>query len=203
MTPGAPRLSDTTHHRAVIFHGYGATPADHWFGWLAEQLEVAGISTAIPALPDPLDPRPEQWEDGVRAALGEPDEHLVVVAHSLGCFSVLRYLRALPGAWRLGTLVLVSGFTDRLPVLAELDGFIGDGCDVAGLAEHIGRIVVIRSDNDAIVPPALTERLAERLGVPVRVVPGAGHFLAAEGITELPTVRDAIAAPEAIGASER
>lgn len=203
MTPESPRPSDTTHHRAVIFHGYGATPADHWFGWLAEQLEAAGISTAIPALPDALDPQPEQWEDSVRAALGEPHDRAIVVAHSLGCLSALRCLRSLPNPWRLGTLILVSGFTDRLPALPELDGFIGDGCDVTGLAEHIDRIVVIRSDNDAIVPPALTDRLAERLGVPVRIVSGAGHFLAAEGVAELPAVRDAIAASEAIGASER
>ena len=178
----------------MIFHGYGATPADHWFGWLAGQLEADGISATIPALPDPLDPQPEQWEDSVRSALGEPDEHTIVVAHSLGCLSVLRYLRSLPGPWWMGTLVLVSGFIDPLPALPELDCFIGDGCDLNGLSEQIGRIEVIRSDNDALVPPAHTDCLAKRLGASARVVPGAGHFLAAEGITELPIVRDAIGA---------
>jgi len=176
----------------VIFHGYGATPEDHWFGWLAAQLEAEGICVTIPRLPYPLDPDPEKWEEAVRASLGHPDEHTIVVAHSLGCLSVLRYLAALPGAWRLGALVLVSGFFDPLPALPELDGFIGDGCDVAGLSDHIGRVVVIRSDDDSIVPPAHTDRLARELGTSARVVPGAGHFLAAEGVTELPIVRDAI-----------
>lgn len=194
MTSAISQTLDTTHERAVIFHGYGATPTDHWFGWLAVQLAADGIQTTIPALPDPLDPRPEPWEDSVRAALGGPDEHTIVVAHSLGCLSVLRYLRTLPGEWRLGTLVFVSGFTDRLPDLPELDGFIGDGLDVTGISEHIDRIVVIRSDNDSLVPPALTDRLAEQLGASAQVVTGAGHFLAAEGITELPIARDAIGA---------
>jgi predicted alpha/beta hydrolase family esterase len=45
--------SGTTHERAIIFHGYGATPEDHWFGWLAERLEADGISTVIPAPPGP------------------------------------------------------------------------------------------------------------------------------------------------------
>lgn len=194
MTSATSQTSGTTHERAVIFHGYGAAPADHWFGWLASQLEADGIQATIPALPNPLDPRPEPWEDSVRAALGVPDEHTIVVAHSLGCLSVLRYLRVLPGAWQLGTLVFVSGFTDRLPALPELDAFIGEGCDVTGLSEHIDRIVVIRSDNDSLVPPALTDRLAEQLGTSARVLTGAGHFLAAEGITELPIARDAIGA---------
>lgn len=176
----------------MIFHGYSAGPDDHWFGWLAEQLETDGISSAIPALPCSSDPDPEKWQDAVRAVLGEPDEHTIVIAHSLGCLPVVRYLGALPGSWRLGTLILVSGFVDPLPVLPELDGFIGEGCDVSGLSDHIGRLVVVRSDNDSIVPPAHTDRLAEQLGIPARVVPGAGHFLAAEGITELPLVRNAI-----------
>lgn len=203
MTPATPQSSHITLERAVIFHGYSANPAAHWFGWLAKQFEAAGITTAIPALPDPLDPHPERWEDTVRTALETPDKHTIVVAHSLGCLSVMRHLRSLSGSWRMGTLVLVSGFIDRLPALPELDGFIGDGCDVTGLAEHIDRIVIIRSDNDSIVPPALTDRLAERLGVSARVVSGAGHFLAAEGITALPAVVDAIGAPEAIRPSEQ
>lgn len=192
MTHETPQASSTAHQRAVIFHGYGATPDDHWFGWLAEQLEAEGISVTIPALPHPLSPDPEQWEDNVRASLGDQDEHTIVIAHSLSCLSVLRFLSSLPCPWRLGTLVLVSGFTDRLPALPELGGFIGEGCDLTGLRDHIDRLVIVRSDNDAIVPPGHTDRLAEQLGSSARVVPGAGHFLAAEGVTELPVVHDAI-----------
>ncbi|ALG29108.1 RBBP9/YdeN family alpha/beta hydrolase [Glutamicibacter halophytocola] len=192
MTTATLQTPSTTQQRAVIFHGYGATPEDHWFGWLAEQLEAENISTAIPALQSPLDPCAVQWENNVRSALKQPNEHTIAIAHSLGCLSVLRYLRSLPGSWRLGTLVLVSGFIDRLPILPELNDFIGDGCDLTGFSEHIDRIVVIRSDNDSIVPPTYTDDLAGRLGVSAQVVIGAGHFLADEGIIELPHVRDTI-----------
>lgn len=185
--------SRTTQKRAVIFHGYGASPADHWFGWLAERLEADGIPTAVPAFPHPMDPDPERWEDEVRAALGTPDERSIVIAHSLGCVTVLRYLRSLRGSWRLGTLILVSGFVDRLPALPDLDAYVAEGCDVTGLSAHIGRLVVIRSDDDPFVPTALTDRLADLLGAPVRVVPDAGHFLASDGVAELPAVREAIA----------
>ncbi|PWJ42444.1 hypothetical protein SAMN06264364_1742 [Quadrisphaera granulorum] len=185
-------ISRAAHQRAVIIHGFGATPQDHWFDWLADQLEADGIPTAVPALPNPLDPDPNRWEQAVAAELGTPDEHSIVVAHSLGCLTLVRYLRSLPDPWQLGTLVLVSGFLERLPALPELDGYIGDGCDVEGLQVRIRRLVVIRSDEDPFVPPALTDHVADLLGVPVRVVPGAGHFLASDGITAVPAVYEAI-----------
>ncbi|MEU8341942.1 alpha/beta hydrolase [Spirillospora sp. NPDC048832] len=184
----------TTSRRASIIHGYGATPDDHWFGWLAGRLRADGVPTTIPALPETLAPDPARWEETVRDELGIPDEGSIVVAHSLGCLATLRVLRSLPGQWRLGKLVLVSGFVDRLPALPDLDAFIGDGCDVTGLGDRIGRLTVLRSDADPVVPTGHTDRLARLLGVSPKVVPGAGHFLASEGITSVPEVWEAIAA---------
>jgi predicted alpha/beta hydrolase family esterase len=185
----------TTHPRAAIIHGYGASPDDHWFGWLAERLDERGVPTTIPALPKPQDPDPSAWMEAVRATVGIPDENSVVVAHSLGCLTVLRYLSQLPESWRLGTLVLVSGFVDPLPALPELDAYIQDGCDVERLRDHIGRLVILRSDADPYVPPEHTDRLATLLGTTAEVVPGAGHFLESDGVSSLPEVLDAIGAP--------
>ncbi|GAB3089811.1 RBBP9/YdeN family alpha/beta hydrolase [Nocardioides zeae] len=185
MTPAAAE-------RAVIFHGFRATPDDHWFAWLAARLAEHGVPTTVPALPDPLAPDPASWERGVAAALGMPGAGTSVVAHSLGCLAVLRHLRGLHPSWRLGTLVLVAGFVDPLPVLPELGGFIGSGCDTSGIAAHVDRVLVLRSDDDPIVPPGLTDRLAAQLGVGAHVVPGAGHFLASDGATKLPQVLDAL-----------
>ncbi|WAZ19212.1 alpha/beta hydrolase [Streptomyces cinnabarinus] len=183
----------TTQRRASIIHGYGATPEDHWFGWLAAQLRASGIPASVPALPNPHSPDAAQWTQAVRADLGTPDEHSIVVAHSLGCLTVLRALRSLPRPWRLGTVVLVSGFVDRLPALPDLDDHIGHGCDLTGLSNHIDRLTIIRSDADPYVPPGHTDRLADLLGISAQVVPGAGHFLASDGVTALHEVREAIA----------
>ncbi|MBL1065910.1 alpha/beta hydrolase [Streptomyces sp. 7-21] len=185
--------------RALIIHGYGATPADHWFGWLAGQFTARGAAAAVPALPEPHDPDPARWAGAVRAELGTPDAGTVVVAHSLGCLTVLRQLRSLPGPWRLGALVLVAGFLDRLPALPQLDSYIGDGCDVTGIAGRVGRLAVLRSDADPFVPTAHTDRLAGLLGTTARVVPGAGHFLASDGVTSLPEVLEAVEAVSPAG----
>ncbi|RFU85969.1 serine hydrolase family protein [Streptomyces triticagri] len=189
----------TTPPRATIIHGYGATPDDHWFGALARRLAGDGIATDVPPLPDPEAPDPERWTEAVRAELGTPGPESAVVAHSLGGLAVLRHLGALSGSWRLGALVLVAGFVDRLPALPELDAFIGDAAGTrrveaaAGrVADRVGRIVVLRSDADPLVPVGHTDRLAGLLGTTARIVPGAGHFLADDGVTELPAALAAV-----------
>jgi predicted alpha/beta hydrolase family esterase len=172
----------------LIIHGYGATPADHWFGWLAAELDRRGTVTSIPALPSPDQPDPGEWLNTVSAALDPVDEGVAVVAHSLGCLATLRGLGGLSGDWRLGTLVLVAGFLQPLPALPELDVFIDSGGDVTGLADHIDRLVVLRSDDDPYVPVEHTDRLATLLGVRPQIVSGAGHFMASDGVTALTEV---------------
>ncbi|MFE7465928.1 RBBP9/YdeN family alpha/beta hydrolase [Streptomyces sp. NPDC057499] len=184
----------STERRAAIIHGYGATPDDHWFGWLAGQLEAEGIPTAVPALPDTQAPDPDRWRHAAGAVVGTPDAGSVVVAHSLGCLTVLRHLRSLTGPWHLGTLVLVAGFVDRLPVLPELDAYIDGAPDVTELGKHVDRLTVIRSDDDPLVPAGHTDRLAGLLGTSAQVVPGAGHFLASDGVTSLDAARAAVLA---------
>lgn len=194
--------SEQKIQRALIYHGYTANPSDHWFGWLAQQLTKHGIETEIPALPSPLAPRPKQWERCVQETLGVPNEHTAVVAHSLGCLTVLRYLNSLHGPWRLGVLVLVGGFVEPLPTLPALDDYIGQGWDAEGLhtlkeiRSHIDRVIIIRSDNDDTVPPIYTDNLAAKFGLPVHIVANAGHFVARQGITRLPAVLEAILASE-------
>ncbi|MGW4495330.1 RBBP9/YdeN family alpha/beta hydrolase [Streptomyces sp. NPDC004376] len=181
-----------THPRATIIHGYGATPKDHWFPWLAERLEERGVRTTVPALPDKDHPDPDRWTSAAGAALGTPDARTTVVAHSLGCLTVLRRLSTLRGDWRLGTLVLVSGFVAPLPAIPELDPFIAGGCDPTPLPARIDHLAVLRSDADPLVPASHTDHLATLLGTTARVIPGAGHFLADDGVTELPEALGAI-----------
>ncbi|WP_018543735.1 RBBP9/YdeN family alpha/beta hydrolase [Streptomyces sp. LaPpAH-108] len=175
-----------TRPRATIIHGYCATPEDHWFPWLAARLDEHGVPTAIPALPDTDHPDPDRWTTAAGAAIGTPDADTTVVAHSLGCLTVLRHLSTLRGDWRLGTLVLVSGFVDPLPAIPELDAYIADGCDPTPLAARIDHLTILRSDADPLVPTSHTDHLATLLGTTAQVIPGAGHFMADEGITTLP-----------------
>ena len=176
--------------RAIIVHGYSATPADHWFAWLADRLREQGIDTVIPALPGTTAPDRERWVAAVRDALGTADERTAVVAHSLGTVTALHALDGLGRSERLGMFVGVAGFADPLPTLPELDPFVSPAPDLESLATRIRRRVMLHSDDDAIVPPAHSRALGHALDAEIVVVPAAGHFLASQGFTALPTLAE-------------
>ncbi|MDT0168672.1 alpha/beta hydrolase [Pseudarthrobacter sp. BRE9] len=183
----APRV-----RRVVIVHGYESSPDANWFPWLQSTLEAEGVAVTVVPLPDPDDPDKAAWENAVSAALGVPDAATVVVAHSLGVVTALRVLAALPKPWELGGLVLVAGFMEPLEALPELDGFLATDVDVEGIATRIRERTVIRSDTDPFVPPAASDDLARRLDAQLQVHPGAGHFMADDGVTRLPALLDLI-----------
>ncbi|GAB2619098.1 alpha/beta hydrolase [Kocuria himachalensis] len=186
--------------RVVVVHGYDAAPDQHWFPWLRERLTAEGVRTVVVELPEPSFPEAGAWLDAVARAVGEPDRHTHLVGHSLGCITLLRHLAGLPEPWALGGLVLVAGFTGRLEGVPLLDEFLAEDVDVSAVRANVRRRLVLRSDDDPTVPPAATEALAERLGAPVRVVPGAGHFCGSDGVTRLPAVLDALVPPGGSGA---
>lgn len=179
--------------RAIIVHGYGASPENHWFGWLAEQLAASGVPTQIVRLPDSDTPAVDAWVETIGEAVGVPDDGTILVGHSLGCISLLRYLISLDDGWSARSLVLVAGFARSLGALRELDPFVeglrpGVPLDLTPVISVVPRRTVVRSDDDWVVPPAASDHLAELLQAQLVVVPGGGHFLDAEGWTTLPQV---------------
>ena len=182
-----------TVNRVIIVHGFGAGVDDHWFPWLADAVGAERI-----ALPESQNPREDQWTSALVSAFGTVDETTVIVAHSLGCVASVRALRAmLSPSDRLGGFVAVAPFARMLEPVGEpdLDAFIESGLpaflsgiDVASVGRQIIGRHVLRSDNDPVVDAAASDEFADLLGTTSLVVPGAGHFLADDGVTRLDAV---------------
>ena len=112
--------------RVFIIHGYGATVADHWFPWLAQQLRRRGMEVVPVPLPDSQHPDYGRWQDALARTVGMPSGRAVLVAHSLGTVSLLHYLSRIR-PHKIGGLVLVSAFGARIPTLPKINGFDVDG----------------------------------------------------------------------------
>lgn len=185
-TPVAPH----SLRRVLIVHGYAAAPDAHWFPWLRDSLDTAGVDATVVTLPTPEAPKAAAWKDAVSEAIGVPDAGTWIVAHSLGAITVLRALAALTEPWQLGGVVLVSGFTGALKSLPVLDEYLSTDIDAERIAKNIGVRAVVRSDADAFVPAAASDELARRLTAELHIQPGAGHFLTEDGVHDLPLVLD-------------
>lgn len=184
------RTAASTTPRLIVVHGYSANPGKHWFPWLAEQFPGR---TRIVALPEPEQPGAEAWLRSTSEALADADANTTVVAHSLGCLTALRAIAAMPEGKQLRGVVLVAGFLSPLPALPALDDFVSGGVELDGLSARSRAWHVVLSDDDPIVPPALSRELAERLDAGLLELSGAGHFMADDGVTSIPELLPIIA----------
>ena len=174
--------------RLVIVHGFMAAPEHHWFPWLQQQAEQSGLNVTVPKLPDSQAPQPEAWLDALTESIGEPDENCWLVGHSLGCITLLSYLTQRFPEAVAGGLLLVSGFSEPIPGLEMLDRFTREPVNAGSVIARISQRVVIGSLNDEIVPPEYSLRLSQQLSAPFYALPDHGHFLARDGVTELPLI---------------
>ena len=166
--------------RVLILHGYEGNGADHWQTWLARRLRERGDDVAYPALPDPLHPDLNAW---LRVLERERRDGDVVVCHSLGCLLWLHHRAA--GAPPAERVLLVAppgpSAAEAVPALA---GFFP-----VALEPRLAREArLVCSDDDPYCPEDARAIFAEPLGVPVGLLPGAGHINPDSGFGPWPEV---------------
>ncbi|NTU99187.1 hydrolase, partial [Candidatus Falkowbacteria bacterium] len=82
--------------RAIIVHCWEGYPEYCWYPWVKEQLEARGFQVEVPALPETDLPQLSGWLPALQQLIGQPDEELYLIGHSLGCATIMRYLESLP-----------------------------------------------------------------------------------------------------------
>ncbi|MFA6042941.1 MAG: alpha/beta fold hydrolase [Patescibacteria group bacterium] len=185
--------------RAVIVHGWDGSPNGNWFPWAKAVLEQQGISTVVPSMPHPSQPEIGTWVPTLAEAVGEPSSELVLIGHSMGCQTIMRYLETLPAEQHVGAVILVAGFfhltglqTDEERSIAQ--PWLVTPLDFATIQDRAQHITVILSDNDPFVPVAENKHEFEtKLGARVIVLHGKGHLNEEAGISELPLLLEILA----------
>ncbi len=179
--------------RAIIIHGWGGLPEEGWRPWLRTQLAKQGYDVNLPAMPNTEHPHLEAWLETLRSTIGEANDEVLLIGHSLGCVTILRYLETLPANIRVPETVLVAGFCEDLgPNFAEIQPFTAAPFDWPRIRAACPRFHVIHSEDDHIVPVAYAKRLAERLGVTLCLQRHMRHFGSGDGLREIPCVLEAL-----------
>lgn len=187
-----PSRGDAPSATVHIIHGYSASPSDHWFPWLKRQLAADGHAVTIHPMPDSDAPDVDAWRRTLEHRIPAAGPRTFFVAHSLGCISLLHYLGALPKDTTIGGIVLVSGFSQPIASLPELDAFTATAVPFDSIKALTPCRVVVVSEDDPIVPFAHTVHLQTMLEARLITVERGGHFLASDGFTEHPAVLRAL-----------
>ena len=184
--------------RAYLLHAWGAAPEGAFRPWLKAQLERRGYEVEMPAFPDADHPRIEAWVPLLASRIGVPDEDVVLVGHSLGGQTALRYLSGLEEGARIGAAVLVA---TPIVSIAQLDEeeqaiaapWLADTIDYARVLRATKRLTAFFSDNDPWVPQENVLAARARLGDARVVVERAkGHYNVDDGVRTVPEVLNAI-----------
>ncbi len=182
--------------RAIIVHGWASHDQDGWFPWLKQELESRGFRVDIPNMPHPLMPTIKDWVDALAKAAGSVDSETVLIGHSIGCQTILRYLETIDTPVR--GAVFVAGFIKDL-VLDPGEGeeiaapWLQTPIDFDKLKTILPRSVAIFSDNDRFVPVEENVKIfKERIGSEIVIEHAKKHFAGDQGFTELPNALEAV-----------
>ena len=178
-------MADAPGGPFLLLHGLEGSGEGHWQRWLAARLDERGAEVAFPDLPDADDPDPAGWERALKLALDAIAAPPVVLAYSLSCVLWLR--RASRAGERIAERVLLVAppAVEDVPAVVRFAAFEPDAARVHAACPET-RIVC--SDDDPYNPAGARSTHAEPLGLPVEVIPGAGHVNVDAGYGPWPAV---------------
>ncbi|MBI4090663.1 MAG: alpha/beta fold hydrolase [Candidatus Komeilibacteria bacterium] len=183
--------------RVIIVHGWDGYPEEGWFPWLKQELEGRGFEVLVPEMPDSSEPRIEKWVSHLAAVVGDSNENVFFVGHSIGCQAILRYMQSLPAGKRIGGAVFVAGWftlsgleTDEEKIIAK--PWLELAIDFEKVKKHCDRFFALFSDDDKVMPRENRKFFEERLGATTKLEHKKGHFSGSDGITQLPSALDAL-----------
>ncbi len=164
----------------LILHGYLGSGPEHWQSWLAGRLREAGETVAYPDLPAPDAPELPAWRAALEDALRSLPARPTVIAHSLACVLWLHH-RA---GDRAGRVLLVAP-PSRAGAPETILPFFPVPLDDPAAA---GDARLVCAPDDPYCPEDAALAYGAPLGLPVDVLPGAGHLNPDAGFGPWPEV---------------
>lgn len=187
----------TSMKRAYLIHGWSGTPDRGFFPWLKRELESRGYTVEVPRMPDADAPDYDKWVPFIESLIGTPDSETLLVGHSMGGQTALRWLERLPEGAVVGKIVLVAPVVETIAGMSVEDEIVARPWlrrpfDDVAIRRFGNRVVGIFSDNDPYIPLSSEALLRERFGMRTMVEHAKGHFSESDGTVEVPAILNAI-----------
>lgn len=183
--------------RVFIIHGYQSNPKDCWFPWLKKELAKRGYKVFVPRMPNPARPEKSSWVEELKRVVGIPDENTVLVGHSLGAITILRYIETLKQNQKIGGAVFVAGramgrktFGGRY---GKISSFFQSPINWRKIKRRCKKFTGIYSTDDPVVSTENGRLLKRKLGAKLILARNKGHFSRSDKVYKLPVALSAVA----------
>lgn len=175
-----------------IIHGAYGDGTENWIPWLKEELEKEGCDVYVPRFPTPENQSLDNWINVFEEYKEYLDEDTIFVGHSIGVAFLLNVLESFDV--NVKASFFVAGFLDKLnnPDFDTINETFYRSHNWIKIKKNCGGFSVFHSDNDPYVPLKYGEEIADKLGVELILVQGAGHFNEKAGYLEFPLLFDNI-----------
>ncbi|MFH1307500.1 MAG: alpha/beta hydrolase [archaeon] len=161
----------------IMIHGSYGNPEENWFPWLKKELEKIGCKVFIPKFPTPKNQSLNNWMKVLESYKQYLDESSIIIGHSLGPAFILTVLEKLDK--RIKASFFVAGFVSWLGN-EDFDKinktFVNKKFEWDKIKKNCGKFILYSSDNDPYVPLKKSQEIADKVGVSINIIRGAGHF---------------------------
>ncbi len=180
---------------AIIVHGMpdkeeylkSEIPAQsHWLPWLAQELSRVGYEVAVPEMPQPYEPRYEQWK--IVFEQNQITNETLLVGHSCGAGFLIRFLSEQD--IQVGRVVLVAPWIDPYHKDHNLVAdFFDFEIDKHLVSKTAGITIIVSTDDEESVLQTVAVLNSEITGIEIKQMTNRGHFTKDDmGTNEFPEV---------------
>jgi predicted alpha/beta hydrolase family esterase len=178
--------------RAIIVHQWSGTPQTDWYPWAKQQLEDRGYTVLLPTMPDTDAPQIEPWVKTLQNTVGQVQETDILIGHSIGCQTIMRFLAQLPSDKTVTKVIFVAPWftlsnlsSQQAEIIAK--PWIETPIDFTKVKQKTKKFISLFSKNDKYVSYDVNIRLfKERINTEIITEENMGHFTQDDGIKELP-----------------
>ena len=147
------------------------TYTKHWIPWIRRELNVRGIPTQVPLLPEPWSPVYEHFKAEFEKY--PVNESTILIGHSCGGAFLVRWLG--DTKQKINTLILVAPWKIPDPDKVGRDVYYEFPIDET-IKERVGRIVMFTADDEEEDGKKSVKMFHEALGGDLIELPGRVHF---------------------------
>ncbi len=167
--------------RVFVVHGFRGEPNNGWKPWLKGELEKEDVEVNLLSMPNPKNPKNDEWVKTIAEAVGQADEEVLLVGHSLGVPAIFGYLENLKEREKIGGAVLVGGpckLNTASLILKKIfiGSFFEKDFNFEKIKKTCNKFYVIHGDNDESVPLEHALFISKNLDSKIAIIKDGGHL---------------------------